>query len=351
MPRWIPPALLVCLLVSCDTADDDPSPLSGCEVGGVSGLSYSLDDGRTVAPNVSIIASTRVNGLAESDAGRLFAATNEFLYTSERGCEWAGAGRLPGGMRLTAVGTDAYAWGVGQRAVFVSGGPTSLRRRGLPSSIEQVRGLGGTGRDVRVVSPEGQLFVSSDRGETWRPSGTPPPGQSAFRFTLGGAFAPLDHNHGVVWQQDGTTGASLLWQTEDGGRSWEPGTIAADRVRDAAFAPSDLTVVWALAEVGERNAFFASTDGGRTFEEVFREPEDPAVVVTSLAPFAVDPRDPNVLYWSASVDGAAVLYRYDRASDALTFETQPGMEGYSAFVLSTETPGMVALGFGLVRDK
>ncbi|MFP3939592.1 MAG: hypothetical protein ACLF0P_04740 [Thermoanaerobaculia bacterium] len=120
-----------------------------------------------------------------------------------------------------------------------------------------------------------------------------------------------DHRRWPWFFRSGGPGSGLF-VTHDGGESWrevtpEDGLPEGDLGRiGVAFAPSDPEVVYALVEA-EENAFYASGDGGRTFEKRSTDDE------IGNRPFYysrifVDPADPERIYslWSVmsvSIDG------------------------------------------------
>lgn len=87
-----------------------------------------------------------------------------------------------------------------------------------------------------------------------------------------------------------------LYQSGDGGRSWQSATLAGQDAMN--LARSSDTVVWTAGH----NVFSKSTDGGQTWQEV-RPDGLPHLDVHG---FAVDPRDPQVLWAALAGQG---LYR------------------------------------------
>ena len=87
-----------------------------------------------------------------------------------------------------------------------------------------------------------------------------------------------------------------LYRSSDGGRSWQSATLAGQDAMN--LARSSDTVVWTAGH----NVFSKSTDGGQTWQEV-RPDGLPHLDVHG---FAVDPRDPQVLWAALAGQG---LYR------------------------------------------
>jgi len=124
--------------------------------------------------------------------------------------------------------------------------------------------------------------------------------------------APNDPNSLVLGTHQG------LFQSSDGGRTWQSATLAGQDAMNLARANG--TVVWAAGH----EVLARSTDGGETWQDV-RPDGLPGLDVHG---FAVDPRDPKTLY--AAIAGQGLF----RSTDG----------GASFSVVSREIgPGVMAL--------
>jgi photosystem II stability/assembly factor-like uncharacterized protein len=106
-----------------------------------------------------------------------------------------------------------------------------------------------------------------------------------------------------------------LYQSSDGGRSWQSATLAGQDAMN--LARSSETVVWTAGH----NVFSKSTDGGQTWQEV-RPAGLPHLDVHG---FAVDPRGPQTLWAALAGQG---LYRSTdggRSFEPVSREVGPGV--------------------------
>ncbi len=119
--------------------------------------------------------------------------------------------------------------------------------------------IAGENSEVIAVATDGGLFLSRDRGKTFRHvfRGRAP-GEGDVRTV---AFAPLNPNQ--IW-----IGTSLgLWHSPDGGKRWfrNVGSLRTVAVREIKFHPTDRKKVYVASE---RSLFFSS-DGGKSFTRVW----------------------------------------------------------------------------------
>jgi photosystem II stability/assembly factor-like uncharacterized protein len=111
-----------------------------------------------------------------------------------------------------------------------------------------------------------------------------------------------------------------LFRSPDGGRTWEPATLAGQDAMNLARA--DSAVVWAAGH----DVLAKSTDGGETWQDV-RPDGLPGLDVHG---FAVDPRDANTLYAAIAGQG---LFRSADAGSSFTLvsrEVGPGVMALAA---------------------
>ena len=112
------------------------------------------------------------------------------------------------------------------------------------------------------------LYETADGGKRWSQLSLPYPQDVPHGFWAN-TFPPLlfgpDRQRGVlVAGFPGIAGATTIYRTSDGGRTWELGTgVTALSLRDYSFADADNG--WLLQQGGAR--LFDTADGGRTWNE------------------------------------------------------------------------------------
>ena len=224
------------------------------------------------------------------------------------------------------------------------------------------------------------LLISTDGGESWRPSKTAPseaggphglfwqvlvdPKEPSVLLTAGDkgiqrstdggdTFATVLSTEGAPWATDlvrspaapdtvyastwGNKVAGGVHRSTDGGLTWAdrsaglPGTGKTRSRVDLAVAPSDPSRLYALVSgYGEQLDMARSTDGGGTWQALGLESMEPAVdIVRTQGDFAtvvaVDPKRPDTVYaggydaWKSTDAGAT----WTRISDWLGGERKP----------------------------
>lgn len=163
--------------------------------------------------------------------------------------------------------------------------------------------LGPDGGDVRSLAYDpqnpdrlflgtsaGQLYVSSDRGNSW----------ARFSRLGNGNDYVLDNidvdptNSSTMfiatWSVDGQVSGGDLFRSRDGGKSWQAlANMHGKSIRALAISPSDHLVI----VVGALDGVFRSRDGGDSWERI--SPPNHAEI-KNIESIAIDPRDPNVIY-------------------------------------------------------
>jgi hypothetical protein len=316
---WQPPA--------CDT------------IHGTGAVTFSRDEGATLAPtDVQLSGVVYTMGLVALDLpGRMLAAFDSgILYSTDSGCSWSRIGDSDRTPKLTAApGGRAYGFvdnDVKLIRVDAAGDSPIITILAPPhiGGSTSVIGLGvdqgdPTGAHLRLGDSNGQLWESTDAGESWDFIGVPAvePGKIlGYRI----AFDPADLDHALFGEAGG--GAHV---TIDGGATWvsSTGLSATPDGRANAFqlavSPADPNVVWAqgidLADLDPEHArqMFRSTDGGFTFTSLFHE--TPEVTLVNGPTMAPHPTDADILYFVFGTNYAnegTWIYRYDDSTGQVT---------------------------------
>ena len=344
MRRLLHPLALLVLaagLAACDSGT--PAARLDCTVSGAPGITYTQDDGATLAPNASaarafVLGLAVLDGVAP-DGQALAAVVDGRAYVSrDGGCSWAAGESVGGASRLAGAGRVAYAWDPGADAIAEVGASGAASARALPDGVAAAVGLGADGADVRIGADTGQLFASADGGRTWAPSGVPAPTGAVERNVYHVAFDPDDPQRALLSQLAGPTGPGSLWRTDDGGRTWtEPALDRRAIVYVTAFADGGRAWAFGRRPSDGVSVLLRSDDRGRSFETVATS--GPGVVITNGPPHAPDG---DGIVWSSysSLEGVATLYRYE--GGAVTAASAPRRSGYG--VILAPRPGLLVLG-------
>ncbi|GGP45360.1 sialidase family protein [Streptomyces abikoensis] len=330
-------------------------------VTGDGSVTFTTDDGRTLAPTSGTLKATGyTHGLVALDTpGALLATHNDALLRStDAGCVWQRVATLGGAStRLAAApGGRAFAWQKNGRYLARVDGTTVTP---LKAPTARISGL-GTDRarpgHVRLAGDDGQLYDSVDGGAGWRRVGTPAFGGTASVY--GVAFDPADPDHAVAGGM--ATGGAV---TTDGGVTWRAARgLSADGGRanlfDAVVSPADPQVVYALGidlveatpgSSSEGRHLYRSADGGLTYVKVV---DDSAAVKltngTLLAPSPVDPKVLHFTYGTYFQNYGTDLFRYDASTGRVT-ATHNAYDGVSAIAFNPARPDVMYLGVEEVR--
>lgn len=213
--------------------------------------------------------------------------------------------------------------------------PTENSARPVPWSLKLIWALeaGGAGQDGRLWcgTIPGGLFVSDDRGDTWRLVESLWFDERRKGWFGGGADFPGIHSVCVHPEHPErvTIGISCggVWQTRDDGASWE---LRADGMR-AEYMPPDLAgepntqdphcvvqsptspdVFWTQ----HHNGIFRSTDGCASWHELTSD-----VTKTFGFPVAVHPTDPDTAWFVPAVKDEQ---RYPEGGRVVVTRTRDG---------------------------
>ncbi|KAA2285029.1 WD40/YVTN/BNR-like repeat-containing protein [Arenimonas fontis] len=189
--------------------------------------------------------------VVRTPAGFFAVGERGHVLGSEDGRNWTQL-RVPTRSTLTAVAAyDGVLWAAGHDGVIVhstDGGQTWTRRRAAPWTLDTVDPSEGVpimdllfvdGMNGYAVGAYALMLVTRDGGVTWEPRTVVEPG-------------PVQEEPQVVADEDNWTfdAADLELEAEA-----DPHLNAIARTEDGS-----------LVIVGERGAFFRSTDGGQTWE-------------------------------------------------------------------------------------
>ncbi|GHF08734.1 hypothetical protein GCM10010359_07500 [Streptomyces morookaense] len=341
---------------------DGWTPPACNRVTGDGAVTFTTDDGRTLAPTSSTLQHTGyTHGLvALETADTLLATHNSTLQiSSDAGCTWTPFATLgAGSSRLTAArGDRAYAWEPNGRHLARVDGRTVTA---LTPPTTAINGLGtdpARPDHVRLAGKDGRLYDSTDAGATWQRTGTLafPRGTGIYSV----AFDPADPDHAVVGAM--VRGGAV---TTDGGVTWSPvtglsGTAGGSaNLFRAAVSPADPSVVYALGidlveaapgAATEGRHLYRSADGGRTFARVVDDSGETKLTNSTL--LAPSPVDANVLYFEFGTwfQGAGTdLFRLDATTGTVT-KTHNRYDGISAIAFHPTRPNVMYLGIEEVR--
>ena len=120
------------------------------------------------------------------------------------------------------------------------------------------------------------VFRTNDGGESWKKVLYVNDSAAAIDLVMD----PTDPDtlYTSLWQRDGSTdkqeSASGVYKTTDGGTTWRrlegglPGGEGVSRI-GIHVAPSNSSVVYALADEGEKDGFYRSADGGQSWKKMY----------------------------------------------------------------------------------
>jgi hypothetical protein len=309
------------------------SPPTCATVKGTGGVTFTHDEGKTLAPTDTTLTppSYTMGLVALATPGRLLAGHDgAILRSDDAGCTWRSIGTTGDEtVVLVAAGADrAYGW-ADNRTVMVRVDGTVVTPLTAPGT-EPVVGLAvdpANPAHVRLGDGAAQLWDSTDSGASWQPVGVPAIANAAgsiYRV----AFDPTDLGHVLV----GASGTGA-WYTTDGGAHWKASTGTAvgasgrSNVFQLAISPSMPSIVWAQGidiSDGDARHVWRSADGGQTFTSVFVQGN--GITLQNGPPMFAHPTNPDVVYIVFGVafqNYGTDLYRYDFGTKAITTTHNP----------------------------
>jgi len=278
-------------------ATTQPVPFPGCTiVNGTPAVTFTRDEGRTLTPTAQPLSGIGYTyGLAALDTpGTMLSWHKSTLSISQdNGCSWQPVGDFETDFPPTitpARGGRAFAWSDNRQFI--------LRYDSRGAKVLKAPAVGvGVGTDpangdhVRVGDTDGNVWESTDAGESWTAINSLPPQSNSFVYRF--SFDPSNIDHIVAGRLAG--GAFV---TFDGGKHWDRTSFSnAFNVMNFAISPVDGNSVWAMAVDGGSgvHALHHSTDGGRTFVPVVAASAE--VTIINQPVMAAHPTDPNVVYF------------------------------------------------------
>lgn len=332
------------------------SPPACDSVGGTPAVTFTRDEGRTLAPTEGELHGVAYTyGLAALDTPDTLVAEHggAVLRSTDAGCTWSEIGRVDDSpLVLTAAeGGRAYAWRDNGATLYRidAGGVTRLT-----SPVDSILGLQADpadGAHVRLGDGMGGVWESNDAGDgRWETIGAPLTTESlVYRVS----FDPSNLDHVVAGMA--VEGAFV---SEDGGATWtaSKGLSRGDRganVFNLVVSPADGRVVWAMGlDLGESldgarsggRHIYRSKDGGRTFKRVVNQSR--RVTLVNGPVMAPHPTNPNVLYFvfGTYFQGYGTdLYRFDARKKKVT-KTHNDYHDVSSIAFNPADPSVIYLG-------
>lgn len=290
---------------------------------GTGAVTFSLDAGETLAPTDGTFLGTGVTSAIVGLTGDRLLATHgvNVLLSEDAGCTWQKVGTLPFSVATLVGGgpTHAYAWHQNGTSLSRVNRDGSVEALSIPAEFDAIIGLSvrrGSMDVLRLAGPRGEIFESSNGGQSWTRVSFALPTASLIVYAV--AFDPNNLDHAIAGTAN--TGAFV---TFDGGRTWTRPTIESptsernQNVFVITVSPVNGATVWAqgidIAEADQRlgsgEHLYLSRDGGRTFHIVLSEiqgtgpgsPPQGGVYMVNGPVMLPHPTDADVLYFVFSL--------------------------------------------------
>jgi photosystem II stability/assembly factor-like uncharacterized protein len=180
-------------------------------------------------------------------------------------------------------------WAAALLALITNSGICAQTWQRLGPEGGMVVSLAAAGPDeVYLGSADGHVFASKDGAKSWELRGrvgnrldavitriVADPGQGSRLFA-------------AVWYQEPGMGGGVF-VSEDRGQTWKSSGLKTEAVRALEIAPSQPAELVA----GTRSGVFLSADGGNSWRRISPEGDQE---IRNLDSLAIDPRDPQVIY-------------------------------------------------------
>jgi len=141
---------------------------------------------------------------------------------------------------------------------------------------------------VYLGTPDGHVFAFAARGSHWELRGRAGGRLDGVVQSL--IVDPGDPNrlYAGIWYLDPSAGGGVF-QTSDGGRTWQPAGLAGEAVRALRQSATDPRILVA----GTRNGVFRTIDRGSHWQRI-----SPAenIELRNVDSVAIDPKNPSVIY-------------------------------------------------------
>ncbi len=320
----------------CDTVYGDGS------------VTITESDGATLAPTTGKLrAVTYAKVAALQEPNTLVSIGKQMIQrSSDAGCSWQLLDKTPDDLSTYDVqagpGDSAYVYSVNDQPIHRVHGSQVTTVLG-PVAGGGLAALAAQPGRLRVVAGDGQLYDSSNDGETWQRVGVPP---ARDLFLYDAVVDPRNPDHVVAGvMSDG------VYVTFDGGRTWTR-SRPVERVNafSLAMSPADPSKVWMEGYDRDRSTRFIweSTDGGQKFREVLDQSR--ADLINGNRMWA-SPVDPDLLYFSYGTSFAnfgADLYRFVPSTGALT-KNHNKNDGIPSLAFNPSNPRILYLGLAEER--
>ncbi len=320
----------------CDTVYGDGS------------VTITESDGATLAPTTGKLrAVTYAKVAALQEPNTLISIGQQTIQrSSDAGCSWQLLDKTPDDLSTYDVqpgpSDSAYVYSVNDQPIHRVHGSQITTVLG-PVAGGGLAALHAQPARLRVVAGDGQLYDSSNDGETWQRVGVPP---ARDLFLYDAVVDPRNPDHVVAGvMSDG------VYVTFDGGRTWTR-SRPVERVNafSLAMSPADPSKVWMEGYDRDRSTRFIweSTDGGLKFREVLDQSR--ADLINGNKMWA-SPVDPDLLYFSYGTSFAnfgADLYRFVPSTGALTKQHNKN-DGIPSLAFNPANPTILYLGLAEER--
>lgn len=339
--------------------------------GDAGGFRFSLDGGRSLAPNASPLASLAYTwdlDIDPRDPDRILQLHQGILFASEdAGCTFELLARPGDWDRLWRAPSDPdllVASSVFRSALRHSedGGATWQAEEPLPADVFGLAIAPDDPWHWQLVGRDGVLYERLARDRRWE--GYPMPTAAAGSVTAAEPGGPF----GRWWV--GTGGAGLF-VTEDGGRSWReanaglggtvgepPEPVTALVVSWVTAAPSDPDLAYLVVNrVGRgrsERGIWRTADGGAGWERRVVDGQavgERVAEITGGTRVFVDPRDPERAFFPYGLAYEAYGTDLFRSDDGLRSLAVTHFDGfYEVFALAFGPPGTPLLYLGTSSD-
>jgi hypothetical protein len=318
------------------------------KVYGDGSVTFTETDGQVLASTTGTLrAVTYAKVAALQEPNTLVSIGQQTIQrSSDAGCSWQLLDKVPDDLSTYDVqpgpGDSAYVYSVNDQPIHRVHGSQVTTVLG-PVAGGGLAALHAQPGRLRAVAGDGQLYDSSNDGETWQRVGVPPAGDL---FLYDAVVDPRNPDHVVAGvMSDG------VYVTFDGGRTWNR-SQPVERVNafSLAMSPADPSKVWMEGYDRDRSTRFIweSADGGLKFREVLDQSR--ADLINGNKMWA-SPVDPDLLYFSYGTSFAnfgADLYRFVPSTGALT-KNHNKFDGIPSLAFNAADPRILYLGLAEER--
>jgi photosystem II stability/assembly factor-like uncharacterized protein len=174
-------------------------------------------------------------------------------------------------------------------ALITNGGISAQTWHRLGPEGGMVVSLAAAGPDeVYLGSADGHVFASKDGARSWELRGRVGNRLDAVITQIVADPGPGRRLFAAVWYQEPGTGGGVF-VSEDRGQTWKSSGLEMEAVRALEIASSPQAELVA----GTRSGVFLSADGAKSWRRISPEGDEE---IRNLDSLAIDPRDPQVIY-------------------------------------------------------